>query len=128
MSVVVDSKLPWGEAATKFADFVRERIQERIKARVYPAVSLMAGKQTNEFLMLRQGIADFALVSTINWSSTIKPFNLFNLPFFFPDYTAVDQITGGVVGEQLNNLIKNKGVTILAWGENGYRELVVFLK
>ena len=123
MSVVVGSKLPWGEAATQFADLVRERTQGRIKVKVYPAASLMAGKQTNEFLMLRQGVVDFALASTINWSSTIKPLNLFNLPFFFPDYTAVDQITGGTVGEQLNKLIKNKGVTILAWGENGYREL-----
>ena len=81
MSVVVGPKLPWGAGATKFADLVRERTDGRINIKVYTSSSLMAGKQTNEFLIHRQGVADFCFASTINWSTTIKPLNLFNLPF-----------------------------------------------
>ncbi len=123
LSCVVGPKLLWGEGSTYFAKLVRERTLGRINIKVYPAASLMAGKQTNEFLILRQGIADFAFASTINWSSTIKQLNLFNLPFFFPDYAALDRVTEGYVGETLKKIIKKKGVTILAWGENGYREI-----
>ena len=123
MSVVVGPKLPWGAGATKFADLVRERTDGRINIKVYTSSSLMAGKQTNEFLIHRQGVADFCFASTINWSTTIKPLNLFNLPFFFPDYKALDAVTQGEVGTEISDMLKQKGVTLLAWGENGFREI-----
>lgn len=123
MSVVVGPKLPWGAGATKFADLVRERTEGRINIKVYTSSSLMAGKQTNEFLLHRQGVADFCFASTINWSTTIKPLNVFNLPFFFPDYKALDAVTQGETGEELAEMLKKKGVTVLAWGENGFREI-----
>ena len=123
MSVVVGPKLPWGAGATAFADLVRDRTDGRINIKVYTSSALMAGKQTNEFLLHRQGVADFCLASTINWSTTIKPLNLFNLPFFFPDYKALDAVTSGEVGQELAALLKKKGVSVLAWGENGFREI-----
>jgi len=123
MSVVVGPKLPWGAGATKFANLVRERTNGRINIKVYTSSSLMAGKQTNEFLIHRQGVADFSFASTINWSSTIKQLNLFNLPFMFPDYKALDAVTGGEVGKEIIAMLKSKGVTVMAWGENGFREI-----
>lgn len=123
MSVVVGPKLPWGEGATKFADLVRDRTAGRINIKVYTSSSLMAGKQTNEFLIHRQGVADFCFASTINWSTTIKPLNVFNLPFFFPDYKALDAVTQGEVGSGIGDILHSKGVTLLAWGENGFREI-----
>ena len=123
LSVVVGPKLPWGEGATKFAELVRERSGGRINIKVYTSSALMAGKQTNEFLIHRQGVADFCFASTINWSTTIKPLNLFNLPFFFPDYTALDAVIDGEVGKDIAAILDEKGVTILAWGENGFREI-----
>lgn len=123
MSVVVGSKLPWGQGAQRFADIVKEQTGGKINIKVYPSSSLMAGKQTNEFLIHRQGVAEFCFASTINWSTTIKELNLFNLPFFFPDYKALDAVTGGEVGRDIANLLNEKGVTLLAWGENGFREM-----
>lgn len=121
MSVVVGPKLPWGAGATHFADLVRERTEGRINIKVYTSSSLMAGKQTNEFLIHRQGVADFCFASTINWSTTIKTLNLFNLPFFFPDYKALDAVTQGEVGQEIMDELQKKGVSVLAWGENGFR-------
>jgi tripartite ATP-independent transporter DctP family solute receptor len=123
MSVVVGPKLPWGEGATRFAELVKERTDGRINIKVYTSSALMAGKQTNEFLIHRQGVAEFCFASTINWSTTIKPLNLFNLPFFFPDYDALDTITQGEVGQELEKMLEDKGVSVLAWGENGFREI-----
>ena len=123
MSVVVGPKFPWGEGATKFADLVRERTKGRINIKVYTSSSLMAGKQTNEFLIHREGVADFCFASTINWSTSLKELNLFNLPFLFPDYTALDAVTHGAAGKKIEDDLKKKGVTVLAWGENGFREI-----
>ena len=123
LSLVVGPTNPWGEGAAKFADLVRERTGGKINIKCYFAGQLFAGMQTNEFLITRQGIADFAAGSTINWSTTVKELNLFSLPFFFPDYKALDALEAGGPGKTLFQTIEAKGVVGLAWGENGYREL-----
>jgi tripartite ATP-independent transporter DctP family solute receptor len=123
LSVVVGPKGPWGEGASKFADLVRKKSGERINIKCYFSGQLFAGKQTNEFFLLRQGVIDFALGSTINWSTTIKELNLFSLPFFFSDYKSLDKITHGKTGKRINGILKKKGVVNLGWGENGFREL-----
>jgi TRAP-type transport system periplasmic protein len=122
-SLVVGPTGPWGEAATKFADLLKERTQGRINVKNYFAGQLFAGKQTNEFLLLNQGVADFALGSTINWSPQTKELNLFAMPFMYPSYRALDAVENGEPGQKLWKLIESKGVIPLAWGENGFREL-----
>jgi tripartite ATP-independent transporter DctP family solute receptor len=122
-SLVVGPVGPWGEAATRFADLVKERSGGKINIKNYFAGQLFAGKQTNEFLLLRQGVADFAFASTINWSPQIKELNLFALPFFVGDYKGVDAIKHGEAGRRLFKLVEEKGGVPLCWGENGFREL-----
>ena len=122
-SLVVGPSGPWGEGAAKFADLLKERTQGRINVKNYYAGQLFAGKQTNEFTLLNQGVADFAFGSTINWSPQVKELNLFSMPFMFPSYTALDAVQDGEPGQKLIKLMEAKGVIPLAWGENGYREL-----
>jgi len=123
LSLVIGPQTPWGQAAQKFADLVKERSEGKINIKCYFAGQLFAGMQTNEFLILRQGVADFAVGSTINWSPAVKELNLFSLPFFFPDYKHLDAVKAGEPGKKLFKTIEERGVIGLAWGENGYREL-----
>jgi len=123
MSIVVGPQGPWGESAARFAEGVKKATDGRINIKPYYSGQLFAGKQTNEFLLMKQGVIDFAVGSTINWSTTVKELNLFNLPFFFPDYKALDAVEYGEVGKQLFKLIEEKGVVGLGWEENGYRDL-----
>jgi tripartite ATP-independent transporter DctP family solute receptor len=122
-SLVVGPAGPWGEAAIKFADLLRERTQGRINVKNYFAGQLFAGKQTNEFTLLNQGAADFAFGSTINWSPQVKELNLFAMPFLYPSYKALDAVEAGEPGRKLFELIEAKGVIPLAWAENGFREV-----
>ena len=122
-SLVVGPTGPWGEAAAKFADLLKERTQGRINVKNYFAGQLFAGKQTNEFLLLNQGVADFALGSTINWSPQVKELNLFAMPFMYPSYKALDAVENGEPGQRLWKIIEEKGVIPLAWGENGFRQV-----
>jgi len=122
-SLVVGPAGPWGEAAAKFADLLKERTQGRINVKNYFAGQLFAGKQTNEFTLLNQGVADFALGSTINWSPQVKELNLFAMPFMYPSYRALDAVENGEPGQKLWKLIEAKGVIPLAWGENGFRQI-----
>ena len=76
LSVVPGATSGWGLTAARFAELVHERTNGRINIKVYPSSQLLAGKQTSEFLMLRNGAIDFALASPINWSPQIKELNL----------------------------------------------------
>jgi TRAP-type transport system periplasmic protein len=123
MSIVVGPTGPWGEGAARFAEAVKKATDGRINIKPYYSGQLFAGKQTNEFLLMKQGVIDFALGSTINWSTTIKELNLFSMPFFFPNYKALDAVENGETGKRLSKMIEDKGVVVLGWGENGYRDL-----
>jgi tripartite ATP-independent transporter DctP family solute receptor len=122
-SLVVGPTGPWGEAAARFAELLKERTQGRINVKNYFAGQLFAGKQTNEFTLLNQGVADFAFGSTINWSPQVKELNLFAMPFLYASYKALDAVQDGEPGQKLFKLIEAKGVVPLAWAENGFREL-----
>jgi tripartite ATP-independent transporter DctP family solute receptor len=122
-SLVVGPTGPWGEAAARFADLVKERSGGKVNIKNYFAGQLFAGRQTNEFLLLRQGVADFAWGSTINWSPQVKELNLFSLPFFFPGYEALDAVEHGAAGKRIFKIVEEKGVVPLCWGENGFREV-----
>ncbi|MCF7936405.1 MAG: TRAP transporter substrate-binding protein DctP [Synergistales bacterium] len=127
MSVVPGAVTAWGKGATYFADLVREETDGRVNIKVYFSSQLMAGKQTSEFLLVRNGVIDFALSSTINWSPQVKELNLPGLPFFIasnPDrFVAMDAVEQGKAGQMMIDAIESKGVKFLSWGENGFREL-----
>jgi tripartite ATP-independent transporter DctP family solute receptor len=123
LSLVIGPQTTWGQGAQKFSDLVKERSAGKINIKCYFSGQLFAGMQTNEFMITRQGVADFAVGSTINWSPTVKELNLFSLPFFFPNYKALDALEAGEPGKQVFKIIEEKGVVGLAWGENGFREM-----
>lgn len=123
MSIVVGPDGPWGESAARFAETVRRATDGRINIKPYYNGQLFAGRQTNEFQLMKEGVIDFAAGSTINWSSTVKELNIFSLPFLFPDYNSLDAVEYGEVGRQLFKIIEKNGVIGLGWGENGFRDL-----
>lgn len=123
LSVVVAPNTAWGMGAQRFADLVKEKTGGKVNIKVYYSGQLFAGQQTNEFQLVRSGVADFALASTINWSPQVKELNLFNLPFFFPSYKELDAVEEGQAGKSLFQRLRQLGVEPLAWGENGYRQL-----
>lgn len=127
LSVVPAASSGWGKSAQYFADLVKDKSNGRINIKVYPGGQLFAGKQTSEFPMVKNGAIDFALASTINWSPQVKELNLTALPFLLavePDrYKAMDAIMAGDSGKMMIKAIEDKGVKIIGWGENGFREL-----
>jgi len=123
VSTVLPAPFPWGVAADKWVELVKERTEGRINLKVYTGTQLVSGDQTKEFTALRQGIIDMAIGSTINWSPQVKELNIFSMPFLMPDYKAVDALTHGPVGEALFAAVEKKGAVPLAWAENGFRQV-----
>lgn len=123
LSTVVGKPFPWGVGGDRWAELIREKTNGRINVKMYPGAALVNGDQTKEFTALRQGVIDMAVGSTINWSPQVKELNLFSLPFLMPDYKAIDALVQGDVGKRFFDLLSQRDVVPLAWGENGYREI-----
>src|SRR4051794_30529090 len=123
LSINVSEHTSWGRAGKRFADAVRYQTRGRIRIKTHYDGQFFKGKQTSEFQLLQDGIADFAIGSTINWSPQVNELNLFALPFMFSRFSELDAVEEGEPGRRLLSLIRQRGVIPLAWGENGFREI-----
>ena len=123
MSIVLDLRYPWGQAAKKWAELIENRTKGRIKISIYPNALLLNGEQIHEFSALRQGAIDMAIGSTINWSYDVYPLNLFSMPFLFPDYASIEHVLNSEVGKTLVGFLEEQGVKPLAWGLDGFRQI-----
>ena len=109
MSIVVSEDTSWGRAANRFAAPSSIGRKDAFRSRTTSGPAF-AGAQTTEFQLLQEGVVDFAIGSTINWSHQVKELNLFALPFLFPSYPLSTLWRSGDPGKRLFKLIEQKGV------------------
>ena len=128
LSVNVSAETAWGKGAARFADLVAKKSNGKIKIKPYYGMVLAAGDQMREIRLLQTGGIDFSLNSTINYSPTISELNVFSLPFLFPDCAAVDRAVSGPAGKMIEDILAQRDLIVLGWGENGFRELTNRLK
>lgn len=124
MSTVVPPAFAWGKGGEIFANLVRERTNGRINIKQYPGSSLVQGQQDREFSAMRQGIIDVLCGAPVNWTSTVRDFAVFTLPFLFPDHKAYDAVIGSeVMTKDFFDLVRRSGAEPLAVGETGFRQI-----
>ena len=116
LDIVPSLTTAWGMGAQYFTDLVRERSGCKINIKVYPGSQLTTGKQTNAFMLVRNGTIDFAVQSSINYSP--RSWSLTSSPSFFianqPDrYAAMDAIKAGKSGAMVIKAVEDKGVKFL---------------
>lgn len=127
VSVNIAITTPQGIAAQRFADLVKERTSGQINLKIYWNGQIFSGKATNELLMMRKNIADFSISSFINWAPQFPAGNIFLLPWLVADhpdkYIALDALEAGKAGKILEEMVSKFNLRILAWGEQGSREV-----
>jgi tripartite ATP-independent transporter DctP family solute receptor len=123
LTVVGNRPIPFSEGAFIWADLINERSQGRINVKVYPGSQLVGGDQTRELVALRQGVADMAVLSSINIAPQVREWSLFQLPFLTPSFAALDALLASDIGATMVRTLDTRDVVALAWGENGFREL-----
>ena len=123
MQVNVGPTTYWGMGAAKFAELAAEKTGGKIKVVPYYGSQLLKGAQLNSSQMVAEGSINCAFESTINTAPVIPEMNIFCLPFFVNTYENLDKMEAGETGKYLFELMKQKGLMPLAWGENGFRQL-----
>lgn len=69
------------------------------------------------------GSIQMAQVSTAPVSGFIPEFDLFSLPYLIRDTDHFKSVVAGSVGDQFSELAEARGMKILAWFDNGYRNV-----
>lgn len=127
MSTNVSEITPPGKAVAYFAEQVKKKTDGKVNIKIYWNGSLFAGKASNEFMLMKNGVGDFSISTFMNWAPQFPAGNLFLLPWFVSSepnkYKALDAIESGKTGTELKARLSKMGIEVIGWGEQGAREL-----
>ena len=119
-SHVVAADTPKGKGAEKFKELGEAATKGRVKIEVYANSVLFKDKEEMEALqlgavqMLAPSLAKFGPLG-------VKEFEVFDLPYIFPDRAALEKVENGPVGAMLFKKLESKGLRGLAYWDNGFK-------
>ena len=111
---------PKGQAANLFKKLAEERTKGRVKVEVYP--NSMLFKDAEELDALKLGsVQMLAPVPGKLGPAGIPEFEVFDIPYMFPDLEALQRVYKGPAGEALMKKLESRGLIGLAFWNNGFR-------
>ncbi|MCD2515227.1 TRAP transporter substrate-binding protein [Massilia sp. G4R7] len=119
-SHVVTPDTPKGQAALRFKALAEQMSNGRVKVEVYPNSQLYRDREELEALQL--GAVQMLAPSLAKFSPLgVKEFEAFDLPYIFPSKQALYAVTEGRIGRGLLRKLEAKGITGLAYWDNGFK-------
>lgn len=113
----------WHKGAEKFGELLSEKTDGAYDVRVFPNAQLSGGDQMKQAEMVGRGALDLVVTSAINVTPLVPEMAVFSLPYLYANYAQVDATTQGAPAKLLEDILREKGIEVLAWGENGFREV-----
>jgi len=121
-SHVVATDTPKGKAAEKFKELAEKYTAGKVKVEVYPNSTLYKDKEELEALQL--GSVQMLAPSNSKFGPLgIREFEVFDLPYILPDLKTLRKVTEGPLGTKLLKLLDAKGITGLAYWDNGFKQM-----
>ena len=119
-SHVVASDTPKGKGAERFKELAEKATNGRVKVEVYPNSTLYKDKEELEALQL--GAVQMLAPSLAKIGPLgVKEFEVFDLPYIFPSNDVLYRVTEGAIGKDLFKKLETKGITGLAYWDNGFK-------
>jgi len=121
-SHVVASDTPKGKAAEKFKELAEKYTDGKVKVEIYPNSTLYKDKEELEALQL--GAVQMLAPSNSKFGPIgVREFEVFDLPYILPDLSTLRKVTDGPLGTRLLKLLEPKGMTGLAYWDNGFKQM-----
>src|SRR4030088_3611538 len=118
-SHVVANDTPKGKGALKFKELAEKYTDGKVKIEVYPNSSLYKDKEEIEALQL--GSVQMLAPSTAKFAPLgAKEFEALDLPWLFKDEETYAKAMKGSVGKWLFQKLESKGISGLAYWDNGF--------
>lgn len=119
-SHVVAPDTPKGRAAERFKALAEQLTRGQVRVEVYPNSQLYKDREELEALQL--GAVQMLAPSLAKFSPLgVREFEAFDLPYIFPDKAALYKVTEGRIGRELLRKLEPKGITGLAFWDNGFK-------
>jgi C4-dicarboxylate-binding protein DctP len=119
-SHVVAPNTPKGLASEKFKELAEKYTGGKVKVEVYPNSQLYKDKEELEALQL--GAVQMLAPSNAKFGPIgVKEFEVFDLPYILSDLATLRKVTDGPLGAKLLKLLDAKGMTGLAYWDNGFK-------
>jgi len=121
-SHVSDPGSPKGLAATHFKKVAEKMTKGRVRVEIYPNGQLYEDNVALEALQL--GAVQMLAPSPSKISQLgFHEFEIFDLPYLFPDRAALDRVTQGAIGLTLLHKLETKGMVGLGFWDNGFKSM-----
>jgi len=121
-SHVVATDTPKGKASEKFKELAEKYTGGKVKVEIYPNSTLYKDKEELEALQL--GSVQMLAPSNSKFGPLgIREFEVFDLPYILPDLKTLRKVTEGPLGLRLLKLLDSKGITGLAYWDNGFKQM-----
>ena len=121
-SHVVAPDTPKGRAAEKFKQLAEEKTKGKVKVEVYPNSQLYKDREEMEALQL--GAVQMLAPSLSKFGPLgAREFELFDLPYLFPNAESLHRVMDGDVGKKLFAKLEPKGLLGLAFWDNGFKQM-----
>jgi C4-dicarboxylate-binding protein DctP len=118
-SHVVANDTPKGKGALKFKELAEKYTGGKVKVEVYPNSQLFKDKEEMDALQL--GSVQMLAPSTAKFAPLgVKEFEALDLPWLFKDDATYAKAMKGPVGKWLFKKLEAKGITGLAYWDNGF--------
>src|SRR5438105_12357286 len=126
-SHVVAQDTPKGKGALKFQELAEKYTNGKVKIEVYPNSTLYKDKEELEALQL--GAVQMLAPSNSKFGPIgVREFEVFDLPFVLPNLASLRKVTDGPLGAKLLKLLEPKGMTGLAYWDNGFKQMTATKK
>lgn len=107
--------------AQMFKELVEERTEGRYQIDIFPNNGLGTQEEVTEAAQL--GTIDLVVTSDDKLPTLVPEFAGLGLPFLFDDVDDVNENLNGEMGEYLSQKLESKGIKIICWMENGFRNV-----
>lgn len=119
-SHVVVADAPKGMAAQRFKELAEKATNGRVRIDIYPDSQLYKDKEELEALQL--GAVQMLAPSVDKFGAFgVREFDVFSLPYIFPSRDVLNRVTQGPIGKDLLKKLEPKGITGLAFWDNGFK-------
>ena len=112
---------PKGQTAERFKQLAEQRFPGRVRVEVYPSAQLMEDSESLEALAF--GEIQMIAVSFSVFDRLTSKFQVFDLPFLFPNLAAVERFQQSSDGQALRGALEDHGMLGLAYWHNGMKQL-----
>jgi len=116
---VVAPGTPKGQTAARFEELVEARFPGRVDVEVYPSGQLMTDDDSLEALAF--GEIQMIAISLSKFDRLTRAFQVFDLPFLFPDIAAVERFQKSAEGTLLLTALADSGYLGLGFWHNGMK-------